>query len=143
MTIENSLERIASALEAIAKSKTCSEVTSTTGTETVKTETQRTRPGKKVEVIEEPTRPEDAPEVIEEAIDKPGTPMPWPDLNNKLFEMLGEVRKAKGQEEAKAVCAQLMEKYSGGKRFSASVVNPARYGDLLLDIEDRLEALNG
>lgn len=143
MSIENSLERIASALEAIAKSKTGLEaVTRNPAKETEATQAsiQRPRPGKKVEVrpdIEEEFLSDETK--LEEV--EPDPDLKWPDINKKLFGMLGQVRDTNGTH--KEVCAKLMKKYSGGKPFSESSVKPSAYSALLADIEAELEALNG
>jgi len=155
MSLENSLERIANALEVIAKSKTGLEAAAKNpdkDAEVSKPESQRTRPGKKIEeaVVEKIADDEEDAQIdeslkqvhdgIAEEIDPD---LKWPDINKKLFAMLGKVREEVSHEEAKAVCAGLMKKYSGGKQFSESAVNPSSYRALLADIEKELVKLNG
>lgn len=152
MAIEDLLERIAIALEAIVKSKQGVEPMSEKPS--VKTEripsdapneaaTPKTRPGKKVEekvaekveTIEEDFLPEEEPETDPD--------IKWPDVNKKLFSMLEAVRDAKSAEDAKTLCGSLMKKYSGGQKFGPGTVAPKSYKALLADIDAQLEALNG
>lgn len=144
MSIENSLERIASALEAIAKSKTGSEAVTKSPvkeTEATPATAQRPRPGKKAEEKPEEIVAEFLPDETGLGEVEPDPELKWPDINKKLFAMLGEVRDANGTH--KEVCAKLMKKYSGGKPFSESSVKPSAYSALLADIEAELGALNG
>ena len=146
MAIEDSLERIAIALEAIVKSKqgvVTPQDKPSAKTEEPKAEVPKTRPGKKVEekvaekleTIEEEFLPEEEPET--------DLDIKWPDVNKKLFGMLEEVRDAKSPEAAKALCGALMKKYSGGQKFGPGTVAPKSYKALLAEIEAQLEALNG
>lgn len=146
MTIESTLERIATALEKIANSESglTSARTPAQKAEATKTEVPKTRPGKKLE--------EKAVEKVEEKTETAGddfytedepVDIKWPELNKKLFSMLDQVRSALGHDEAKAICATLMKKHSGGQKFSESTVKVTSYGALLADIEEQLEALNG
>ena len=144
MAIEESLERIASALEALVKSKQGAEPISEKSL--TKVEIPKTRPGKKVE--EEVVEKVEEAEATEEDFlpkEEPETDLDikWPDVNKKLFGMLEEVRDAKSPEAAKALCGALMKKYSGGQKFGPGTVAPKSYKALLADIEAQLEALNG
>jgi len=155
MAIEDSLERIAIALEAIVKSKQGVEPMSNDSL--TKVEIPKTRPGKKVEEVKA-----DIVDTVEKVVDKiagvAGTTeddflpeeetetdldIKWPDVNKKLFGMLEEVRDAKSPEAAKALCGSLMKKYSGGQKFGPGTVAPKSYKALLAEIEAQLEALNG
>lgn len=147
MPIEDSLERIAIALEAIVKSKQ-GEATQTKPVGSLAkaelVDTPKTRPGKKVEEkaeerLETATTSED--DSIPEEFTDPD--IKWPDVNKKLFGMLAQVRDVKGGDAAKATCAALMKKYSGGQKFGPGTVAPKTYTALLADIEKELEALNG
>ena len=147
MPIEATLERIAVALEAIANSKALPAAAEAkpTRAEAPKTEAPKTRPGKKVEekvgekveTIEEDFTSE---ETAQETTD---LDIKWPDVNKKLFGMLNRVRDEIGPDEAKAICASLMKKYSGGQKFGPGTVAPKSYKALLEEIEIELEALGG
>lgn len=165
MSIEDTLERIATALEKIAggaeheittdpvarqrsleaaasaAKKATDEIKDKQGAiRTDKTEATKTRPGKKVEERKEETNGNSFYEIEEELVDP--EQIKWPDLNKKLFGMLEEVRSVLGQDEAKAICATLMKKYSGGQKFTEGAVKPGLYKALLTDIEEQLEALS-
>lgn len=143
MPIEDTLERIAVALEAIANSKALpvSAEAKPTNTEAPKTEVPKTRPGKKVEekvtekveTVEEDSLPDVEPET--------DLDIKWPDVNKKLFGMLNRVRDEIGPDEAKAICASLMKKYSGGQKFGPGTVAPKSYKALLEEIQLELDAL--
>ena len=143
MTIEQTLERIAVALEKLAEQKASTAPTSTgkaAAVQETKPEPQRTRPGKKVE---EPVQTEDPMSEPDPAADIPTGDIKFADLNKAWFNMLGEIKNAQGLPAAQGVAQELMDKYCGGKRFGEAAIDKSEYAALMADIDKEIEALNG
>lgn len=166
MPIEETLGRIATATESIAKSLELlvnsaagvspinkeavkterTQSAETNGSNTPKTEAPKTRPGKKVEVKSETVGEELTDSFYTEEANEPDPKADieqpkWAEVNKKLFGMLNEVARLRGRDEAKDVCATLMKKYTGGQKFADGVVKPGLHTALLEDIEAELDAL--
>lgn len=144
MTIEQTLERIAVALEKLAEQKAGGTTPTATGkaavAQEVKPEPQRTRPGKKVE---EPVQTEDPMNEPDPAADVPTSDIKFADLNNAWFNMLGEIKAAQGLPAAQGVAQELMDKYCGGKRFGQAAIDKSEYAAFMADINKETEAVSG
>lgn len=141
MTIEQTLERIAVALEKLAEQK--SSAPTSTGkavAQETKPEPQRTRPGKKVE---EPVQAEESMNEPDPAADIPTSDIKFADLNKAWFSMLGAIRDAQGLPAAQGVAQELMDKYCGGKRFGEAAIDKSEYAALMADINKETEAVSG
>ena len=145
MTIEQTLERIAVALEKLAEQKAGGTTPAATGkaavAQEVKPEPQRTRPGKKVEEPKEEKPAEIEEEFIDGLDDAP--PIKFADLNKAWFNMLGEIKAVQGLPAAQGVAQELMDKYCGGKRFGEAAIDKSEYAALMADINKETEAVNG
>lgn len=146
MTIENTLERIATALEKIAAGAATGIVADTAVvlakaetaakevTDEIKEKQGAVRTDKKEEIIEE---------VIEHVKEETKTDAPeikWADVNKAFFNALGKIKAAHGLDKAKEVSAKLSKKYSNGTPPKAENTNPAQYAEFLADIEKELGA---
>lgn len=148
MTIEQTLERIAVALEKLAEQKAGGTTPTATGkaavAQEVKPEPQRTRPGKKVEepkeelIIEQEVQIDNTQEGFEDA-----PPIKFADLNKAWFNMLGEIKAAQGLPAAQGVAQELMDKYCGGKRFGEAAIDKSEYAAFMADINKETEAVSG
>lgn len=144
MTIEQTLERIAVALEKLAEQKAGGTAPTATGkaavAQEVRPEPQRTRPGKKVE---EPVQTEDPMNEPDPAADIPTSDIKFADLNKAWFNMLGEIKAAQGLPAAQGVAQELMDKYCGGKRFGEAAIDKSEYAAFMVDINKETEAVSG
>lgn len=144
MTIEQTLERIAVALEKLAEQKAGGTAPTAAGkaavAQEVKPEPQRTRPGKKVE---EPVQTEDPMNEPDPAADIPTSDIKFADLNKAWFNMLGEIKAAQGLPAAQGVAQELMDKYCGGKRFGEAAIDKSEYAAFMADINKETEAVSG
>lgn len=141
MTIEQTLERIAVALEKLAEQKSSAAPTGKVAeAQETKPEPQRTRPGKKVE---EPVQTEDPMNEPDPAADITTSDIKFADLNKAWFNMLGEIKNAQGLPTAQGVAQELMDKYCGGKRFGESAIDKSEYAALMADINKETEAVSG
>lgn len=147
MTIEQTLERIAVALEKLAEQKS-----SAAAVQETKPEPQRTRPGKKVE---EPGQTKDPLNEPDPAADIPTSDIKFADLSKAWFGMLGKAREKNlengdtSQEslaKTQVIAKRLMAKHCGGLKFSEATVKPENFAAFIADIEaekEAIEALNG
>lgn len=144
MTIEQTLERIAVALEKLAEQKAGGTAPTDTGkaavAKEVRPEPQRTRPGKKVE---EPVQTEDPVDEPDPAANIPTSDIKFADLNKAWFGMLGEIKAAQGIPAAQGVAQELMDKYCGGKRFGQAAIDKSEYAAFMADINKETEAVSG
>lgn len=148
MSIENTLERIATALEKIVEK--CGVPSSTAGlskdvvdkakasaakiTEEIREKQKGIRTDEKVEELaEEPEATEELQEV------EPESTVKWADVNKAFFGALTKIKATVGLDKAKEVSAKLSKKYSGGSPPSASNTDPSKYGKFLADIEAALK----
>lgn len=147
MSIENTLERIAVALETIASTVKPSkgpvadiehhkEVAKAFAEET-QAKQKGIRTDKKVETPVETHTEEpgatltDAPEIK------------WADVNKAFFAVLTKIKAAKGLDRAKAASATLAKKFSNGLPPTAANTDPTRYAEFLADIAALEAALTG
>lgn len=142
MTIEQTLERIAAALEKLADSKNpnVGGVNVMDDAPAKQQQMQRTRPGKKVE---EPVQTEDQMNEPDPSADIPAVDIKFADLNKAWFNMLGEIKNAQGLPAAQGVAQELMDKYCGGKRFGESAIDKSEYAAFMADINKETEAVSG
>jgi len=137
MAIEDTLERIAIALEAIARHKLEAPLFPA---EEPKAEPPRTRPGKKVEAVkEEPVAEVETQE--EDFTEDTSADIKFADIKDAWFSMLSEVKEARGMPEAQAAAKKLMGEFCGGQRFGEAVIDKAKYAEFLAAIQ--AEASNG
>lgn len=145
MTIEQTLERIAVALEKLAEQKAGGTTPTATGkaavAQEVKPEPQRTRPGKKVEETVQTEDPMN--EQPDPAADITTSDIKFADLNKAWFNMLGEIKAAQGLPAAQGVAQELMDKYCGGKRFGEAAIDKSEYAAFMADINKETEAVSG
>lgn len=161
MGIENTLERIADALEAIANSKALP-ITGSSETKATKvgsaglaeiaggTAATKTRPGKKTETqkVEEEVEAaafEASEEGFEEAaVDD--TPLKWADVNKELLAHCTAVSEAKGRPAGQEVYSTFKTKYANGEKLTEATVKPGLYRALLAEVRElaaEFEAANG
>lgn len=157
MTIEQTLERIAVALEKLAEQK--SSAPTSTGkavTQETKPEPQRTRPGKKVEepkeelTLEQEVHIDNTQEGFEDTL-----PIKFADLNKAWFGMLSKAREQnlkngdtaqQSLAKTQVIAKRLMAIHCDGQKFSEATVKPENFAAFLADIEaeeEAIEALNG
>lgn len=135
MSIENTLERIAVALEKIAggagsithESKEAEAISKAASvakkvTDEIKEKQEAVRTDKKEETKT------DAPEIK------------WADVNKAFFNALGKIKKEQGLDAAKEVSAKFAQKYSGGQQPKADNTDVAQYAEFLADIDKELKA---
>lgn len=119
MSIENTFERIAIALEQLVVLASDSAVKKPKP-ERPKTEAPSTEvPTTGAKVYNPPAK----------------TEITWAEVSKKLFKLLGEIKTAKGLDKAKEISAALAAKYSNGAPPSVGNTDPTSYGEFMADIE--------
>lgn len=136
MAIEETLERIAAALEKIADQGGLPKQ-STPAQKAEKTAV------KKAAVAPEPE--EEQVEDVDFAEETNSEPeLKWEEVNKAFFGLLGDIKKELGMDKAKEVAAALAKKYSKGEPTTKTNVDPAQYANLLKDINSaRSKVLGG